>query len=664
MSAKASSNPAVNRPPVPSLSVDSSSSSLSFHYLSKLLLRRLWLLGSLLFIALALAFVYLHTATPFYRSVTVVQVEQEQQRVYKPDTKGDVGDDLKSDDSLKTIEQNLQSSSLFLAVASDPRITKDPLLYKGISPHGRPLSTSDLADILQGNTHATLRRGTRLIDVSVDHPVPEVAQKLSHLVVEDYISGSSEVSVDASTGIEGQLLTDSDGIKRKLQKSEDALATYREVLLLKDRISDQQRIIDALQQRYRAKHPAMIQARTLMSELVVDFDREVKRIRTDSLETAYWAEQDDALKGLSPQDRIETELQLVEARTNVLDGEVETERTLFNNVLKQTSEAAISKGAAPTDVRIVSDASLPQRPVRPRKSIILALGFAAGLGLGLAFVFLIDTLDSSFKMAEDVEQYLALPVLGTVPLLPRSAESSGGRPKDRALENVPLVTDPSGMGAESFRSIRASLSLLGRKEDHRTFLFTSALSGEGKTFISTNYAVSLAQQGIKTLLMDIDLRCPSVHHFFKIPNGSGLVDHVAQGTPLAKSVHPNVVPNLDVLTAGTKCPNPAEFLAGKGFEDTLKEALLQYDRLVIDCSPINLVSDPLLIMSHVQSVVLVIRANRTARKDAKFALNLLHRAEIEPVGVIINAVPDWTRDLYYSHPGRYGDGEKYFRAYS
>ena len=656
----------MNRATPSATHTDLAHGSFSMLYFTKLVYRWAWLLALVLGVALVGALAYLYKATPYYRATTVMEVEQEQQRAFKSDTRGDTPDDLKSDDALHTIEQNLQAPDLFYKVASNPDIAQDPLLLKGLSKY-HSLPPDEVADILQGLTNVSLRRGTRLIDINVDHPVPAMAQKLSRAVAAAYLTHSGETNVDTTSEAEHELAADADRLKDKLQKSEDALATYREVLLLKDRISDQQRVLDALQQRYRAKHPTLIQARTLMTELVLDFDQEVKKIRTNSvLESGYWADQEGSLKGLSPQDRVQAELQLVEARTNVLEGEVDTERALFNNVLKQTSEATLNKEAAPTDVRIVEEASLPHKPVRPQKKVVLIVALAGGLVVGLGAIFLLNAVDSSFKMAEEVEGYLGLPVIGAVPVI--SSEKKGAMPPGPArkerLEKVILVSDPGSVAAESFRSIRASIGLQAKTEERRVILFTSALASEGKTFVSSNYAVSLAQQKMKTLLMDIDLRCPAVHALFQLDNRRGIYDHVTDGLPLSEAIYENVVPNLDILTPGTRCPNPAEFLAGNGFADTLKEAMAKYDRIVVDCSPVNLVSDPLLVVEYVQAVVLVIRAKQTPRRDAKFAVSTLQRAGAQPVGVIINAIPDWTRQLYYAHPGRYGSGDKYFQAYS
>ena len=640
------------------LSSDAAPGGLNVAYIARLLYRHAIPLGALLLVSMGIALAYLHFATPYYRSTASLQVEQEAQRAFRSDGPDDAADDLKSDDVLKTIEANLQSPDLFLRVAADPSILHDPRLLTGVSRH--PLTIQQLADFLQANTHADLRHGTRLIDVSVDHPVPQMAQRLCEALVESYILQNSEISTSASTDAEGVLSTDSNGIKNKLQQSEDALATYRDVLELKDRVSDQQRILDALEQRYRAKHPTMIQARTLMASLVDEFDADVQKIRTNSLESAYWTQHDASLQGLPEEERVAVELRMVAARTSVLEDEVATEKSLFNNVLKQSTEASIDKSSAPTAAFIRSEASLPQRPVRPKKSIILVLGLAAGLGLGLAALFALETLDSSFKTAEEVEQYLVAAVLGTIPEINPRASPGATSTKNSLV----LISEPGGIAAESFRSLRASLGLLGRPDDHRTLLLTSALAGEGKTFVSGNYAVSLAQQGIKTLLIDADLRCPTVHTLFHLQNQDGLVDLVAHGVPLREAVYQDVVRNLDILTAGTKCPNPAELLAGPGFAETLQEAVAQYDRVIIDSTPLNLVSDALLLIPQVQSVLLVVRANHTPRRDARYALSTIHRAGKEPIGVVINAVPDWTRSLYYSHPGRYVEGQKYYRAYS
>lgn len=650
-------NSAIVPPPSPPATL----STLHFLNLLKILYRWLWLFCLVFLAVFSLAVVYILTATPYYRATTVIQVEQAEQRAFTPDNK-DQSDDLREDDVLRTIEQNIQSPKYFVELASDPKFTQDPNFYIGMSSGNEPVSTGEAAEFLQGRTRVLLRRGTRLIDVSVEHAVPAMAQKLALALVQEYINENGQLATNTSSGAEQQLAQDSVGIKVDLQKSEDALATYRDVLLLKDRITDQERIIDALVQRYREKHPTLIQARALLAKLTTEFDVEVQKIRANSpLEASYWAGEATRLDSESTPDRIQTELQLVDSRTNVLEGEVETERTLFNNILKQRSEADVSKAAPPTQVQIQEEPFLPAKPVKPQKILILFIGAAAGLVVGAGLVFFLNGLDSSFKMPEEAEQLLGLPILGAIPQIAPPKKRSGS--KTNPGENLILVSEPGDIAAESFRSLRASIGLLGKARDHRSLLFTSALPAEGKTFVSCNFAAAIAQQGIKTLLMDADLRAPAVHQLFKLECNRGLVDHVTLDVPFEESIYADVIPNLDVLPAGNRCPNPAEFLGGTGFADTLKFALTRYDRVIVDSSPVNLVSDSLLIIPYVQSVALVVRAARTPRRASMQALTTLQRSGVQPVGMIMNSLPDWSMQAYFPYAGNYGERSKYYRAY-
>jgi capsular exopolysaccharide synthesis family protein len=225
-----------------------------------------------------------------------------------------------------------------------------------------------------------------------------------------------------------------------------------------------------------------------------------------------------------------------------------------------------------------------------------------------------------------------------------------------------VLTDPGSGAAEGFRSLRAAISLLGKKQEHRSILFTSALPDEGKTFVSCNYAMAVAQIGTRTLLIDTDLRRPSVHRMFNLENKNGFVEMVTQGLKLEDAAYRDVAKNLDVLTSGARCPNPSELLSGPAFAEILAAALKKYERVVVDCSPINLVSDSLLIAANFQSVCLVVRAAETSRQDALHALGLLERADIRLSGAVLNAIPPWSERLYPHYLGE--RSAKYREAYS
>jgi capsular exopolysaccharide synthesis family protein len=210
--------------------------------------------------------------------------------------------------------------------------------------------------------------------------------------------------------------------------------------------------------------------------------------------------------------------------------------------------------------------------------------------------------------------------------------------------------------------LRTVIDLLGKAAEHRTIVFTSALPGEGKTFVSCNYALVLAQAGLKTLLVDTDLRRPAVHSRFHLENKIGFLEVVTRDLNLTQAVHQNVAQNLDVLSAGGRCPNPAELLAGSGFKDVLTKALASYDRVVFDASPVNLVSDALLIAPYLDTVCLVIRAAGTERQAPLHAVSLLRRGQKEPSGIILNALPPWSDRLYLGYKG--GEADAYRKSYS
>jgi succinoglycan biosynthesis transport protein ExoP len=649
--------------------------SVNWNYLYLLALRHKWLFGACFFGAMLVALFVLATSPRVYRATAVVQVEQEEQRAFKSNDQGDAADDdLKSDDIVKTIEQNLQSYNLFLDVVSRPEIANDPAFFVGLKVKDRPVAPSTLAIWLQSNTRVELRRGTRLIDVSVDHQVPAMAQKLAQAIVAQFIIENARTQTSTQGSDVQFLVEESNHIKDSLQKSEDSLQTYKEALLLKDRLDDEQRVLDALRQRYREKHPQLIQARALMHDLMLEFDREFQKVITTSPgEAAYWAANTGTLAAATPDARIQNELRLVTARANVLQKEVDTESALFDSVLKQMREADVTREATPTEIRLAEPAALPVRPFAPRKSLILAIGAACGLLLGAAAVAAVNAFDSSIKTTIEAEEILGLPVLGAIPLLEsgessrKSSNRAAAKPETDAQKAQRLVvqTDPGGAAAEAFRSLRAAISLLGKTEKHRSILFTSGLAGEGKTFTSCNYAVAVAQVGLKTLLIDMDLRRPSVHGYFSLGNSIGFTDVAMGNIGLKEAVSSQVIRNLDVLTSGSKCANPAELLTGPHFAELLQEALLRYDRVIIDSSPVNLVSDSLIIASQVERVCLVVRAAETPRRAIQHALGQLRRSRIDVSGCVLNLIPPWSSRLaysYYSYSEK--DGANYRHVYA
>ena len=323
----------------------------------------------------------------------------------------------------------------------------------------------------------------------------------------------------------------------------------------------------------------------------------------------------------------------------------------------------VTEDASTTAIKLQGVPDLPSKPSKPKKTIILLLGFSMATFLGLGAVVGVRAIDSTIDTPMEAEAALGLPVIGTILRASGKKKPDGPSPARPAnslastlSEEMVVATDPGSATAEGFRSLRAVVNLLGKPSEQRTILFTSALPGEGKTYVSCNYALSLAMTGVRTLLIDTDLRRPAVHERLKLDNRIGLVEILTQELPLSQVVHSKVSKNFDVLTAGGPCNNPAELLAGDGFRQLLAHALTQYDRVVVDTGPVNLVSDCLLIAPEVNMVCFVLRAGSTARQAPKHAIALLRRAQKEPTGIILNAIPPGGDKIYLGYKGRSGVG--------
>jgi capsular exopolysaccharide synthesis family protein len=228
--------------------------------------------------------------------------------------------------------------------------------------------------------------------------------------------------------------------------------------------------------------------------------------------------------------------------------------------------------------------------------------------------------------------------------------------------------DADSCEAEAFRTLRTALSMLGRKDDRRVSLFTSAVPSEGKTFCSLNYAISLAQQGLRTLIIDCDLRRPMVEHSLLNNNqrGFGLTDYLTGQKDFKAVIHATQTENFFYIPAGSHAPNPAELLAKTGIEGIIDEALLHFDRVIVDSAPIHAVSDTLLILNRIQTLCLVVRSGKTPRNSVLRAVQMLKEAGAPLAGTILNQIPrarggyGYHYDSYYSYGyyGKYSYGEK------
>jgi capsular exopolysaccharide synthesis family protein len=338
---------------------------------------------------------------------------------------------------------------------------------------------------------------------------------------------------------------------------------------------------------------------------------------------------------------------------NVLTREVESDRALYEAVVKGMKQASLTKETRPSGIiRVVQPAYTPEQPVPSRKRPILVLSGVAGLALGVLLAMLLGFTSNSIKTVDEAEALLGLPVLAVVPQL---------REVRKSHDPLVLVNSPRSEGAEAFRTLRTSLATPTGGQEKRVFLFVSAMPGEGKTFCSSNYAASLAQLALKTLLIDADLRKPAVESSLLGQDSDhvGITDYLAGRSTLEEVVRPTKIENLFFISGGTTAPSPAELLAKDGLDALLGKALQHYDRVVLDSAPINAVSDTLLVLKNVQSVCLVVRAAHTSRRYVLRCVQQLLNARAPLSGIVLNRMPRRGGHGYgayydYGYHGEYG----------
>ena len=456
--------------------------------------------------------------------------------------------------------------------------------------------------------------------------------------------------------------------------------------------------------RYKDKHPKMIAARASLAEAKQKLRQAVLAqppILRNAIEQTK-ATEVSLQQALQDQQGVAVNLNRTAIGYQELARQAETDRALYESVLRQIKETSLTKDVKTNAVSVIEHSPLPHSPVSPRPTRAIALGLLGGLAAGLAFVFGADALDRSIKTVDQAESTLGLPVFAAVP--DTTDEGPVTRLKRRSKvfgsSNYRVVVEtPESPAAEAFRNLRAALSLLGPEAERKVSLFTSALPNEGKSFTSANYSLALAQQGYRVLLIDGDLRRPNMHRIFRFPDANttnnsdeegapGVIDCLVGEADVASAARQipageiqlvdesieltgNILTatggQLSVLAGGRRAPNPAEILAGPFFGQLVAEAATIFDRVVIDSAPILAVSDTLLMTPHVQTVCIVIRAAKTPRPAVRRAITLLAKSGIRPAGLVLNRLRRSRGVGYYYYYASHGYGKDegaYSRSYT
>jgi capsular exopolysaccharide synthesis family protein len=355
---------------------------------------------------------------------------------------------------------------------------------------------------------------------------------------------------------------------------------------------------------------------------------------------------------------------------NILSREAEANKALYEGLLTKLKEAGISAGLRSSNVRIVDPAMIPSMPARPAKARNIALAFLVGLVGGIGLALLREYLDNTVKTPDDIETLARLPSLAVVPAFGDGASSNKraglltGASSNGHDKRIELVAQhlPKSHVAEAFRAMRTALLLSQPERPPQVILVSSALPREGKTTVAANLAVTLAQLGDKTVLVDGDLRKPSIGRMLNLGTGkyAGLSSYLAgvSSLDLITVPHP-AIPNLAAIPTGPLPPNPADLLSSHRLTDAIAELRTKYKFIVIDSPPIMAATDAVILSVQADGVLLVVRSGQTPKEAFTRTCDLLTSVKSHLLGVVLNAVDANAPDYYYSYryyPYSYGYG--------
>ncbi len=356
---------------------------------------------------------------------------------------------------------------------------------------------------------------------------------------------------------------------------------------------------------------------------------------------------------------------------NILVHEAESNKQLYDGLLQKLKEASISAGLRSSNIRIVDPALAPSSPSRPQKGRNILMAFVVGLIGGVGLAFFREYLDNTVKSPDDIENLAGLPSLAVVPAMPSMNGHRRNNPRlvtgvtdDGTNARIELVSynQPKSQVSEAFRALRTSLLLSQADHPPQVILVTSALPREGKTTAAVNLAVTLAQLGDRTLLIDSDLRKPGVRRALNltIPRELGLSSYLAGVASLdeATVTHP-AIPNLVALTTGPVPPSPADLLSSMRMREAIADLRNRYKFIVIDSPPVMAATDAVIISALTDGVLLVVRSGETPKEAFKRTRDLLAGVKCRLLGVVLNAVDANAPDYYYSYryyPYAYGYG--------
>jgi capsular exopolysaccharide synthesis family protein len=429
---------------------------------------------------------------------------------------------------------------------------------------------------------------------------------------------------------------------------------------LRENYLDLLKIKADLESRYGDKHPKIDTIQHQLAAVQRDYSKELDNVLRafDKRYEALVETENSLSKWMNHERQQALELSKLETEYRPLARDAENNAKIYGVITQRHKEIDLTGMLRANNVRILDRATQPRTPVSPVLPLNVSVGLMLGLIFGLLLALTVESMDNTIKSPEAAEELIGAPLLGVVPMLSLAKQHLMVDAPERDLA---VFKDPTSLAAEACRSIRTNMLFISAQKEFSLFSVTSPGPQDGKTTVAINLAVTMAQAGGRILLIDTDMRKPRIHKSFGLKTDKGISSVMAGDLQLKDAICKSEVPNLDVLPCGPMPPNPAELLHTDKFRQILAQCRSSYDRIVLDSPPIGPVTDPAIIGSVTDGVVLVLRAGHTTREAAKFARRQLGDAGARILGLVINQTDRKGSGYGYGY-GYYTSYGRYYRA--
>lgn len=663
----------------------------------RLLMKHRILIAVIFVTALALGAVATLLMTPVYTAQTTLQIDREAARVVSEGE--DVAPQesmIAGEEFFQTQYGLLRSRSLATRVIDALGLARDDRFVKRM---GGKLDEEDntiaerrevVLKIVQDNLSVNPVRGSRLVNVAFDSPDPALAAQVANAFGENFIQSNLDRRFDASSYAREFLERRIAQVKTKLEESERELVAYaaaeqiinvnegspdgapsqslasNNLVALNASLAQAKAARVAAEERWRQssgaavmtlpevlQNPTIQQLTQQRALLTAQYQQKLRQFTPEFPEMRQLQGQIDEINGqinavagnirsslrsqymvaLNEERSLQGQVNGLKAdvldlrdrsvRYNILQREVDTSRTLYEGLLQRYKEISVAGGVTTNNVSIVDRAVPPKAPSKPNILINMALAAALGLGLGILSAFAAEALDESLTTPEDVEAKLGVPVLGAIPQLMKN------------VEPVQALADIRSSFSEAYYSLRTALQFSTPDGVPKSLVVTSARPSEGKSTTALAVAQNLARIGARVLLVDADLRNPSMHRLIGADNARGFSNILAGAADLAECAQVGDNKNLWIIPCGPLPPNPAELLGGARVQEFLKEAQSNFDVVIIDAPPVLGLADAPLLAAEVDGTVFVVESRGTRRGQARGALRRLNMAHARILGAVL-----------------------------